>query len=205
MRMFPLKFKLQRVVLAVAVFVASSGWVEAHEGEDHGTPEPVVSIPGEALLAASGGGAVFDAVLKYRPFAKGEQVALALYLVSSETNRPVGDATVSASLSEGDKSTTVAFQPKADGPAGLYIATVTPKSDTTMSWLFDVAAGSDSDLIAIGGFKAGGKPPGEAVGTAAPHAHDGPPGVAVFVSLSALLAIAAFAAGRFTARKGVSA
>jgi len=200
------KFAILKSVLALTVFSASFGVLEAHEGEDHGTPEPVVAVTGEALLAATGGGAAFDAVLKYRPFSKGEQVALALYLVSSETNRPVGDATVSASLSDGDKSTTVTFQAKEGGPVGLYSAAVTPDSDATMSWLLDVTAGSDYDLIAISGFKAGEPPPGAEVSGTAHHAHDSDSGRrAILVSLGVLLLIAAFATGRFTARRVVSA
>lgn len=201
-----MKLATTKVIIPLLLTLVAASGVEAHEGEDHGTPEPVVAVPGEALLSATGAGAAFDAVLKYRPFARGEQVALALYLVSSETNRPVGDATVNANLSDGDKSTTIAFQPKAGGPVGLYSATVTPESDVAMSWLFDVSAGSESDLIAISGFKAGAKPLGKEVGdVAAPHTHDGPPQIAIFISLSALLAIGAFAAGRISARKGVPA
>ena len=200
-----MKLTILKLVFTSLALIASFGVADAHEGEDHGTPEPFVAAPGEAILAATGGGAAFDAVLKYKPFAKGEQVSLTLYLVSLETNRPVGDAAVSASLSEGDKSTTVAFQPKVGGPVGAYSATVTPESDATMSWLFDMTAGSDSELIAIGGFRAVDKAPGKDVGDALPRAHESnPPRMAILVSLGSLLAVGAFAAGRFTARKGVS-
>jgi hypothetical protein len=199
-----LKLTILTVVLTSAALLASSGVVDAHEGEDHGTPEPVVSVQGEGLLAAAGSGAVFDAVLKYPPFGKGERVSVVLYLVSSETNRPVADATVIANLSEGDKSTTVAFQPNAGGPVGAYSATISPGSAVAMSWLFDVTAGSDSDLIAISGFKAGDNAVGKQAG--AHHSHDsGPPQVAVLIALGSLLVIGAFAAGRLTARKGGAA
>lgn len=201
-----MKLKILKVVLTSAALLASYGALDAHEGEDHGTPEPVVAMPGEALLAAVGDGAAFDAVLKYRPFEKGEQVALTLYLASSETNRPVGGASISGSLSDGEKNTTIAFRAKEGGPPGAYSATVTSGSDSAMSWLFDITAGSESDLIAISGFKAGANLSAPAVGATHSHAHaSSPPLIAVLVSLGVLLATAAFVAGRATARKVVSA
>lgn len=200
-----MKFTIRTLALALVTSLALVGALDAHEGEDHGTPEPVAAMPGEALLAATGSGAAFDAVLKYRPFAKGEQVSLTMYLVSSESNRPVGDATVSGSLSEGDKNTTIAFQPKAGGPAGTYSATVTPGTDAAMSWLLDVTAGSESDLIAVTGFKAADRPRG-AVAGATSHDHGGgAPPIAIAISLGVLLAVGAFVAGRASARKVVSA
>lgn len=178
--------------------------VHAHEGEDHGTPEPVVAVPGTPLVGIGGSGSLFDAVLKYRPFAKGENVDVTLYLVSSETNRPIAGAAVAASLSEGDDSTSVEFRPAEGGPAGAYAATVSPGTDEAMSWLFEVTAGDDYDLIGVTGFRAS-----EHVQATqdAPH-HDHAPvsrSVAVAASLGVLLAAAAFAAGRVTARKGVPA
>lgn len=201
-----LKLATSIVILALFVSVGAIGRVEAHEGEDHGTPEPVVAMPGEALLAAVGEGAAFDAILKYRPFEKGEQVAITLYLASSETNRPVSDASISGSLSDGENTTTIAFRAKEGGPPGAYSATATPGSDSAMSWLFDITAGSDSDLIAISGFKAGTNLSAPTVGATHSHAHaSSPPLIAVLVSLGVLLATAAFVAGRVTARKVVSA
>lgn len=201
-----MKLATSKVIIPLLLVVVAFGGVRAHEGEDHGTPEPVVAMPGEALLAAVGDGVAFDAVLKFRPFEKGEQVALTLYLASSETNRPVSSASISGSLSNGESSTTIAFRAKEGGPPGAYSATVTPGSDSAMSWLFDITAGSESDLIAISGFKAGAKLSAPAVGATHSHAHaSSPPLVAVLVSLGVLLATAAFAAGRATARKVVPA
>lgn len=201
-----MKLATSKVIIPLLLAVVAIGGVEAHEGEDHGTPEPVVAAPGEALLSAAGAGAAFDAVLKYRPFEKGGQVALTLYLASSETNRPVGGASISGSLSDGENNTTIAFRAKEGGPPGAYSATATPGSDSAMSWLFDITAGSESDLIAISGFKAGANLSAPAVGATHSHAHaSSPPPIAVLVSLGVLLATAAFVAGRATARKVVSA
>ena len=180
----------------------------AHEGEDHGAPQPVtVAAPGETLLAASGGGSVFEAVLKYRPFVPGETVAVTLYLVSAETNRPLADATVNATLSEGDRSTAVAFAPKPGGPVGAHSATVTAATAAPMSWLFDVTAGTESDLIGVTGFQAS-----SLQSDPAPYKKTSPlrewtvlPPLTVLLPVAALLLVAAFAAGRLTARRRASA
>lgn len=177
----------------------------AHDGVDHGTPEPVLPSSGHTLMAATGSGSSFEGILKYKPFIKGDKVELTLYLVSMESNRPITGATVSGSLSEGDKSTAVAFQSKANGPAGAYAATAIPSSDATMSWLFDVSAGSDSELIAIGGFKSGGAISNNTTASAMHTNSDAPPAIAVIASVGTLLVIGAFAAGRFSARKAVLA
>ena len=146
------------VLLAALLFAVAAALpfpIPAHEGEDHGAPQPVtVAAPGEKLLVASGGGSVFEAVLKYRPFVRGEAVAVTLYLVSAETNRPLADASVNATLSEGDRSTAVAFAPKPGGPFGAYSATVTAETAAPMSWLFEVTADGESDLIGVTGFQA---------------------------------------------------
>jgi len=162
------------LLFAALLSVFSAGLpfpIFAHEGEDHGAPQPVaVAVPGETLLAASGSGSLFEAVLKYRPFAPKETVAVTLYLVSAETNRPIADATISANLSEGDRSTAVAFTPKPGGPAGAYrpggpagaySATVTAESVAPMSWLLDVTVGSESDLIGVTNFQASSLRPGQ--------------------------------------------
>lgn len=181
----------------------------AHEGEDHGAPEPVtVAASGETLLAASGSGSLFEAVLKYRPFTPGETVAATLYLVSAETNRPLADATVGATLSEGDRSTAVAFAPKSGGPVGAYSATLTPATAEPMSWLFDVTAGSDSDLIGITGFQASRLAHSDsAVGKISSHGRweVSPQHLAALAGVGVLLLVAAFAAGRLTARGRASA
>lgn len=198
------------VLLAALLFAFAAALpfpIPAHEGEDHGTPEPVtVAAPGEKLLVASGGGPVFEAVLKYRPFAPGEAVAVTLYLVSAETNRPLADATVNATLSEGDRSTAVAFAPKSGGPFGAYSATVTAETAAPMSWLFDVTAGAESDLIGVTGFQASPPEPASPVGKSAPH-RDGKalPRLAMWVAVGALSLTIAFAAGRLTTRGRASA
>jgi hypothetical protein len=195
------------VALLLAFGAALSFPVLAHEGEDHGTPGPVgASVPGETLLAVSGGGPLFEAILKYRPFAPGDTVAVTLYLVSMETNRPVAEAMVSASLSEGDRSTNVVFAPRPGGPTGAYSATLIPTTAAPMSWLFDVTANGDADLIGVTGFQASSPQSSPAIGETPPQgdktAH---PRLAALVAVGALLLVAAFAAGRMTARKGVSA
>lgn len=201
-----------RAILWLAVLLLALGAAlpvpaPAHEGEDHGAPEPVtVAASGETLLAASGSGSLFEAVLKHRPFAPGETVAVTLYLVSAETNRPIADAAISASLSEGDRSTAVAFAPKSGGPVGAYSATVTAETAAPMSWLLDVTAGSDSDLIGIAGFQASRPEPASPAGESAPR-RDGKTflGLAMWVAGGALSLTIAFVAGRATARKRVSA
>ena len=202
-----MKFSIIKHIVISLAFLASANTALAHDGEDHGTPQPVVAPAGSALLSASGSGTSFGGVLKYSPFAKGDRVALTLYVLSTETNRPVGDATVSASLSDGDISTPVTFSPKQGGPLGVYTASVTPSSGKAMSWLFDVSTPDDSDLIAIGGFAAGGGAPSIEQEPEDSHAHAGdpPPPLAVILSFGTLLAIGAFAAGRMTARKGAPA
>ena len=180
--------------------------VLAHEGEDHGASGPVeVAIPGETLLAMSGGGALFEAVLKHRPFASGDPVAVTFYLVSLETNRPVADATVSANLSEGDRSTSVAFAPKPGGPVGAYSATVTPTTAAPMSWLFDVTTGGETDLIGLTGFQASPPTSNPAVGDPSLR-RDGTASLrpAALAAIGVPLLIAAFVVGRMTARKGVA-
>lgn len=201
-----------RTILWLAVLLLALGAalpfpISAHEGEDHGAPEPVtVAASGETLLAAIGSGSLFEAVLKYRPFAPGEAVAVTLYLVSAETNRPLADATVNATLSEGDRSTAVAFAPKSGGPFGAYSATVTAETAAPMSWLFDVTAGAESDLIGVTGFQASPPEPASPVGKSAPH-RDGKalPRLAMWVAVGALSLTIAFAAGRLTTRGRASA
>lgn len=178
--------------------------VPGHQGEDHGAPEPVVTSPaaGESLLAVSGSGALFDAILKYRPFAQGETAAVTLYLVSGETNRPVAEATVSASLSEGLRSLTVAFTPRSGGPVGAYSASITPTTDAPMSWLFEVTAEDGFDLIGVTGFQARLLQADPAGGAASPQADwMGPSRRAGLAAAGVLLLAAAFAAGRMGARK----
>lgn len=198
------------VLLAALLFAFAAALafpVPAHEGEDHGAPEPVtVAAPGETLLAASGSGSLFEAVLKYRPFVRGETVAVTLYLVSAETNRPLADATVNATLSEGDRSTAVAFAPKPGGPVGAYSATLAPATAAPMSWLFEVTADGESDLIGVTGFQARPPKAHPAVGETALQG-DGiaPPRWAVLIAIGALLLVVAFAAGRLTARGRASA
>jgi len=193
---------------AALLLTLSAGWpfpALAHEGEDHGTPEPVrVSVPGETLLAVSGNGSLFDAILKYRPFASGETVALTLYLVAAETNRPMANAMVSASLSEGDQTLTVPFTPKPGGPVGAYSATLTPPTAAPMSWLLEVTADGESDLIGVTGFHARPLNAHPAVGETSLQG-DGiaPPRRAVLIAVGALLLVVAFVAGRMTARKEV--
>lgn len=181
----------------------------AHEGEDHGAPaSPMTPAPGETRLAASGSGALFEAILKYRPFGPGEPVEVVAYLLSLETNRPVSHATVSASLSEGDQSATVAFAPKPGGPVGAYHAVVTPKTAAPMSWLFDVTADGNSDLIAITGFRARSPESGpgvEGVARAGQSSAATPQSVLGMGVIGALGLVVAFIAGRLTARKAVSA
>ena len=200
------------LLFAVLLLVFSAGLsfpTFAHEGEDHGAPQPVtVAAPGETLLAACGNGSLFEAILKYRPFAPGETVAVTLYLVSAETNRPVADATVSASLSEGDRSTNVAFAPKPGGSVGAYSATLTPATVEPMSWLFDVTANGDADLIGITGFQASRLPHSNSTaGKISSHGRwdVSPQHLAALAGVGVLLLVAAFAAGRLTARKGASA
>lgn len=193
--------------LLIACAAARSFPALAHEGEDHGGSGPAaVSMPGNALLATSAAGALFEAVLKYPPFAPGETVSVTLYLVSVETNRPVADATVGASLSEGDQSVTVAFAPKSGGPGGVYSAAVTPATTAPMSWLFDVTAGDDTDLIGLTGFQASPPPSNPAVGNPSLR-RDGTASLrpAALAGVGAVLLIAAFVAGRLTARKGAAA
>ncbi len=183
--------------------------IPAHEGEDHGTPEPVtVAASGETLLAVDGVGSRFEAVLKHRPFAPGETVAVTLYLISAATNRPIADAAISASLSEGDRSAAVAFAPKSGGPVGAYSATLTPATAEPMSWLFEVTAGSDSDLIGITGFQASRLPHSDStVGKISSHGRweVSPRHLAALAGGGVLLLVAAFAAGRLTARGRASA
>lgn len=196
------------VLLAALLFAFAAALpfpIPAHEGEDHSTPEPVrVSVPGETRLAVSGNGSLFDAILKYRPFASGETVALTLYLVSAETNRPLTNAMVSASLSEGDQTLTVPFTPKSGGPVGAYSATLTPPTAAPMSWLFEVTADGESDLIGVTGFQARPPKAHPAVSETSLQG-DGiaPPRRAVLIAIGALLLVVAFAAGRMTARKEV--
>jgi len=195
------------LLFAALLSVFSAGLpfpIFAHEGEDHGAPQPVaVAVPGETLLAASGSGSLFEAVLKYRPFAPKETVAVTLYLVSAETNRPIADATISANLSEGDRSTAVAFTPKPGGPAGAYSATVTAESVAPMSWLLDVTVGSESDLIGVTNFQASSLRSDPALNIAASRREGmALPPLAILMPVGALLLVTAFAAGRATARKG---
>ncbi len=198
---------MRGVALLLALSAALPLPSSAHEGEDHEAPEPVaVAAPGATLLAVSGAGTLFEAVLKYRPFARGEAVAVTLYLVSAETNRPIVDATVGATLSEGDRSSAVAFAPKPGGPAGAYNATVTAETAAPMSWLFDVTAGDESDLIGVTGFQAGLPEAVAPPGGAARHADRPaffPP--APWVAVGTLSLVIAFMAGRATARKRISA
>lgn len=176
----------------------------AHEGEDHGAPEPVVAAtPTGTLIALSGGGALFDAVLKHRPFAPGETVELTLYLVWAETNRPVADAVINASLSEGEKSTPVSFAPQPGGPTGAYRAAIHPATAAPLSWLFDVTADQDVDLIAVTGFQASPLKANPAISNIQPRrAWAALPPPAVLAVTGVLLLVAAFVAGRMTARKG---
>ena len=198
------------VLLAALLFAFAAALafpIPAHEGEDHGAPEPVtVAASGETLLAVDGVGALFEAVLKHRPFARGETVAVTLYLISAETNRPMAEAAISASLSEGDQTLVVPFTPKPGGPVGAYSATLTPPTAAPMSWLFEVTADGESDLIGVTGFQARPLKAHPAVGETSLQG-DGiaPPRWALLIAVGALLLGVAFAAGRLTARGRASA
>ncbi len=200
------------IVLLLAVMLLAFGAMlpfpaAAHEGEDHGASEPVVvSTATETLIALSGGGSQFDAVLKHRPFAPGETVELALYLVAAETNRPIADAVISASLSQGETSTTVSFTPKPGGPTGAYRAVINPKTAAPMSWLFDVMVGDQLDLIGVTGFQSSPLKADHPAGKIQPQRDwTALPQPAVLVVIGVLLLVVGFVAGRRTLHKGISA
>lgn len=199
------------VVLLLAAMLLTFGTllpfpVAAHEGENHGASLSTTAAPAETLLAVSGSGSLFEAILKYHPFAPDETVVVTLYLVSVKTNRPIADAAISASLSEGERTTTVSFTPEAGGPVGAYSATVVPTTTAPMSWLFDVTADNDADLIGVTGFQTSPHESALAVGQTLSHDSDWTvlSQRAVLVTIGILLLIAAFATGRMTAHKGVS-
>lgn len=178
----------------------------AHDGEAHGSPAPVVSA-GSAQLAIGGHSTSLEGVLKYLPFEVGEKVDLTFYLLSMADNRGVGGATVKGTMSSGSTSTDVEFRAKADGPAGAYSGSVTVSEAKTMSWLFDVTVGDDSDLIALGGFEAGRPHAGASVESAQ---HTGtatipPMAFAATFGGALVLAVAAFVFGRISVRKEASA
>lgn len=186
------------LLLAVSSFTGAV----AHEGEDHGTPEPVVSSQGPARISAYGNGTAFDVVLKYAPFAVGETADVTLYVVSMETNRPIDGAIISANLSDGTSSTDVKFAPAAGGPIGAYSASTNVTSPNSISWLFDIETQSDTDLIAVEGFQAKPLEPTSNDAMASAHSPSAtPPPVAVFASIATLLMIGAFAAGRVLTQK----
>lgn len=193
--------------LGLLVMLGLGGTAGAHEGDDHGTPAPVVVAAGETLMSAYATGTAFDAVMKYKPFAKGEVVDVTVYLVASDTNRPVAGATITASLSAGADSREVVFLPKAGGPVGAYAATVTASSDAPISLLLDVTAGETADLIAVDGLAPSDPASVHEHESADGHADEdfAPPPIAVMISLGTLLLIGAFAAGRLTAGKEVAA
>lgn len=197
----PIELLLAVILLAFGAMLPFSA--AAHEGEDHGAPEPVVvSTATETLIALSGGGSQFDAVLKHRPFAPGETVELTLYLVAAETNRPIADAVISASLSEGETSTTVSLAPKPGGPTGAYRALINPKTAALMS----LTVGDQLDLIGITGFQASPLKADHPAGKIQPHRDwIALPQPAVLVVIGVLLLVVGFVAGRRTLRKGISA
>lgn len=204
----PARASLPLMMLLLALSTALSFTTIAHEGEDHGTPVAVATAETNGLfLSSSDSGSLFEAILKYHPFNPGEGVEVMVYLLSLEANRPISNATVSASLSEGSQSATVIFVPKPGGPVGAYQATVTPKTAAPMSWLFDVTADGNADLIAITGFQA--RSPESSAGVES-IPHTSPPSsktpwpVLGIGAIGVLALVAAFIAGRLTARKAVS-
>lgn len=151
----------QERIRFVAIFVAAAMLLGrnalAHEGESHAEPESVpVALSGSDRISVSGHGDTFEVVLKFTPFEPGMEVPLTAYVLDTATNEPIHGAKVSGALSTGAESRNESFAEVAAGPPGAYEATVKVTGDEKVSWLFDVAAGDKTDLVAVDGFKAGG-------------------------------------------------
>jgi hypothetical protein len=143
------------LIVALAA-VLSQPDVFAHEGETHAEPESTpVALVGSDKISVSGRGDTFEVVLKYFPFEKGSDVPLTAYVLDIATNEPVSGAKMTGTLSTGAESHDVTFAELAAGLTGSYAASIKVEGGEKLSWLFDIAAGDKTDLVAVDGFKLG--------------------------------------------------
>lgn len=115
---------------------------------------PAAQISSE-VRSLTGRGDNFEVIVKFAPFPAGSEVPLTAYVLASDTNEPIRGAIVSGGMSGGTESLEVVFTEKPQPLAGVYTATIRVGSDKPYSWLFDIALGDKSDLVAIDGFQAG--------------------------------------------------
>lgn len=194
--------RVGRATFIVSAMMLGFGAAPAHEGHDDAEP-PMTQFPSQHLHSVSGGGLAFEAVMKYAPFEPGSAAELRMYLLSTADNRPVDGATIKGTLSEGASSQDVTFTPAVGGLPGSYTAEVTPSGGGPWSWLLDVTAGRQNDLIAVTGFTAGDAPGGGVTESQATlgYAPAVPPGNLLITGIAVAALVLGFGAGRLTARR----
>jgi len=121
------------------------------------------------MRSLSGRGDNFEVIVKFAPFSAGSEVSLIAYVLASDTNEPIRGAIVSGGMSGGTESLEVVFTEKPQPLAGVYAATIRVAGDKPYSWLFDIALGDKSDLVAIDGFQAGDQEKSAAPPAPTPH------------------------------------
>ncbi|SFU68178.1 RND family efflux transporter, MFP subunit [Methylobacterium sp. 174MFSha1.1] len=135
----PAALRVPAVALALAALPFLSAPIQAHEGHDHGAPQPLVSKTiaprGEAASAA------FELVAVPR----GD--ALVLYLDRFATGEPVADATLEVETPAGPATAEAAPDGSYRLPAP-WLAKRDPKEDY-LDLVVTVTAGSDVDVLAL--------------------------------------------------------
>jgi cobalt-zinc-cadmium efflux system membrane fusion protein len=162
--MFPFRLPAARRALAVALALTAlpflSAQIQAHEGHDHGAPQPPISKTiaprGEAASAA------FELVA----IPRGD--ALVLYLDRFATGEPIADATLEVETPAGPATAEAA----PDGSyrlAAPWLATRDAKADH-LDLVVTVTAGSDVDVLPL---SVALPKPAEAADARHEHEHEG--------------------------------
>jgi hypothetical protein len=147
------------------------------------------------MRSLSGRGDNFEVIVKFAPFSAGSEVSLIAYVLASDTNEPIRGAIVSGGMSGGTESLEVVFTEKPQPLAGVYTGrTIHVARDKPYSWLFDIALGDKSDLVAIDGFQAGDKAKSAAPPAPAPHEPEESVAGINLTPVEIVVLIAAFAA-----------
>lgn len=145
-------FKPTSILLAIlAASLFGNQPLFAHEGEEHGGPP--APLPGVSNMQSPWAQSEnFELVVKYNPIEPGKETVLDIYLSDFATNAPIGNATISVSVSGNDSLSALAGAEK--NPGLYFVKMVFPKAGN-YDLLFDITAGDKADLLEIKNIQAG--------------------------------------------------
>ena len=140
----------QALSLLMLTLLLFSTQVWAHGGEDHSDGE-TATLMIEGNFSISGSGEVFELVVAYDEFEKGENVALRLFVANLETNKPVSDAELKLTLSGPELDLELTPAPVEASP-GEYGIEVSIPEDADYSFLVEISTNEEFDLFSVDGF-----------------------------------------------------